>query len=62
MFTIEEIMNMFLTETIIESMGNWYARVLAVMSCVIPFSYIVFGFVLSFLLLYGLWKVLTGRV
>lgn len=62
MFTVEEIMDLFLTETIIESMGNWYPRVLAVMSCVIPFSYLLFGFALSLLLLYGIWRVVTGRV
>ena len=46
MFTVQEIMDMFLTETVIEAMGNWYPRVLAVMSCVIPFSYLLFGFAL----------------
>lgn len=61
MFTVEEILNLFLTETIIESMGNWYPRVIAVMSCVIPFSYLLFGFSLSLLLLYGIWRVVTGR-
>lgn len=61
MFTVEEIMNLFLTDTVIESMGNWYPRVLAVMSCVIPFSYLLFGFALAFLLLYGVWRVVTGR-
>lgn len=61
MFTIEEIMNLFLTESIIEALGNWYPRVLAVMSCVIPFSYLCFGFCLALLLLYGVWRVVTGR-
>lgn len=61
MFTVEELMNLFLTESIIEAMGNWYPRVLAVMSCVIPFSYLLFGFALVLLLLYGIWQVVTGR-
>lgn len=62
MYTVEEIMDLFLTETIIEIMGNWYPRVLAVMSCVIPISYLLFGFALALLLLYGVWRVVTGRV
>lgn len=62
MFTVEEIMDLFLTETIIDTMGNWYPRVIAVMSCVIPFSYLLFGFALALLLLYGIWRVVTGRV
>lgn len=61
MFTVQEIMELFLTDTVIESMGNWYPRVLAVMSCVIPFSYLLFGFALTFLLLYGVWRVVIGR-
>lgn len=61
MFTVEEFMDLFLSETIIETMGNWYPRVIAVMSCVIPFSYLCFGFALSLLLLYGVWRVVTGR-
>lgn len=61
MFTVQEIMDLFLTESVIESMGNWYPRVLAVMSCVIPFSYLLFGFALVLLLLYGIWRVVTGR-
>lgn len=42
----EYIMNIFMTEGLIEKLGNWYPRVLAVMSCVIPFTFIlgVFGF------------------
>lgn len=62
MFTVQEIMDLFLTESVIESMGNWYPRVLAVMSCVIPFSYLCFGFLLALLLLIGVWRVVTGRV
>lgn len=57
MFTVESIMNMFLTETVIESMGNWYPRVLAVMSCVIPCLYILFTFVTVGIILACIWKV-----
>ena len=57
MFTVEQIMDLFLTENVIESMGGWYPRVLAVMSCVIPFTYILFTMFTVVLLLYGLWKV-----
>lgn len=59
MFTIESIMDMFLTETVIESMGNWYPRVLAVMSCVIPAMYILFTFVTVCIILGCIWKLVT---
>lgn len=61
MFTVEDILNLFLTPSIIESMGNWYPRVIAVMSCVIPFTYLVFCMVLVFIILLGLWKLVTGK-
>lgn len=57
MFTIESIMNMFLTEQVIDDMGNWYPRVLAVMSCVIPTAYILFTFVTVCIILGCVWKV-----
>lgn len=57
MFTVENIMDMFLTETVIENMGNWYPRVLAVMSCVIPTAYILFTFVVVAIILACVWKV-----
>lgn len=59
MFTIENIMDMFLTEPVIESMGNWYPRVLAVMSCVIPTAYILFTFATVCIILGCVWKVVT---
>lgn len=59
MFTIENIMDMFLTESIVESMGNWYPRVLAVMSCVIPTAYILFTFITVGIILACVWKVIT---
>lgn len=57
MFTVEHIMDMFLTDTVIENMGNWYPRVLAVMSCVIPTAYILFTFVIVAIILACVWKV-----
>lgn len=56
MFTVEDIMNLFLSETVIENMGNWYPRVLAVMSCVIPAMYICFTFVTVCIILACVWK------
>lgn len=46
MIVTEYIMDLFMTDGLIEKLGNWYPRVLAVMSCVIPFTFIlgVFGF------------------
>ena len=52
-------MNMFLTETVIENMGNWYPRVLAVMSCVIPAMYILFTFTTVCIILGCIWKLVT---
>ena len=60
MFTVEEIMNLFLSETIIENMGNWYPRVLAVMSCVIPFVYLVFAMLCALFLLRAVYRLLAG--
>ena len=59
MFTVEDLMDLFLTPTIIESMGNWYPRVLAVMSCVIPTMYILFTFVTVAIILGCVWKLVT---
>ena len=57
MFTVEAIMDLFLTPIVIENMGNWYPRVLAVMSCVIPCLYILFTFVTVGIILGCIWKV-----
>jgi hypothetical protein len=59
MFTVQDVMDLFLTETVIESMGNWYPRVLAVMSCVIPTLYILFTFVTVAIFLVCIWKLVT---
>lgn len=62
MFTVQDILEIFLTEQIIETMGNWYPRVCAVMSCLIPTMYLAFGFFLAGSFIVALWKVVTGRV
>jgi len=59
MFTVQDVMDLFLTETVIESMGNWYPRVLAVMSCVIPTLYILFTLVTVVIILGCIWKLVT---
>lgn len=43
---VKSIMDLFINPELIEILGNWYPRVMAVMSCVIPFVFIlgVFGF------------------
>lgn len=56
MFTVEDIMTLFVSQTIIDSMGNWWPRVLAVMSCVIPTLYIAFTFVTVCIILACIWK------
>lgn len=58
---ISDLMGLFLTDDIIIAMGNWYPRVLAVMSCVVPFAYLLYGFALSLLLLYGVYRVVSGN-
>ena len=42
MYTVQNILNMFIDTELQETMGNWYPRVCAVMSCVIPTMYIAF--------------------
>lgn len=43
---VNDILTLFIDERTIEILGNWYPRVYAVMSCVIPFTFIVMSFVL----------------
>ena len=59
MFTVEEIMNYFVSQNVIDSMGNWWPRVLAVMSCVSPAMYIAFTFVTVCVILACVWKVVV---
>lgn len=49
---VDDILSMFIDQTTINILGNWYPRVYAVMSCVIPFTFIL-G---SFLLLALIWR------
>lgn len=49
-------MNFFVSQNVIDSMGNWWPRVLAVMSCVIPALYIVFTFTTVCIILACIWK------
>lgn len=55
---IHGILEMFIDSTTIEILGNWYARVYAVMSCVIPFTFILGAFALIALLIHETFKVL----
>lgn len=55
---VEYIMDMFLTDEVIATMGNWYPRVMAVMSCVIPVTFIIGVFALMALVLWASFKAL----
>lgn len=55
---IDYILNMFIDERTIEIMGNWYPRVYAVMSCVIPFTFILGVFIMFGLILHEIFKAL----
>ena len=56
MYTVEDLMSFFVSQNVIDSMGNWWPRVLAVMSCVIPALYIVFTFTTVCIILACIWK------
>ena len=60
MFTVSDILNIFLDDTIIANMGNWYPRVIAVMSCFIPAAYIIFAMVVCISLMYYIYRGLAG--
>lgn len=55
---INDLLMMFVDDTTIEIMGNWWPRVNAVMSCVIPFTFIIGAFALIGLLVHEAFKVL----
>lgn len=59
MFTVQQIMEYFVSSDVIETMGNWWPRVLAVMSCVIPALYLGFTFVTVGIILGIIWKLVT---
>ena len=55
---VEELLTLFISPDTVERMGNWYPRVLAVMSCVIPFT-ILLAFLGFFgLVLWSIYKLL----
>ena len=55
---IHEIMEMFMSAETIEILGNWYPRVYAVMSCVLPFTFVIGAFVLIGLLVHEAFRIL----
>lgn len=55
---IEELLTQFISADTVEKMGAWYPRVLAVMSCVIPFMYVLAVIGFHALALYALWRIL----
>lgn len=55
---VEDIMNMFITDNQIADLGNWYPRVLAVMSCVIPTLFIMASFAFIGLILWAVYRAL----
>ena len=55
---IDYIMNIFLDENAISIMGNWYARVYAVMSCVIPCLFILGVFAMFAMILHEVFQIL----
>lgn len=53
---IHSILSMFIDDTTISILGNWYPRVYAVMSCVIPFTFILGVFLFLGLILREVFK------
>lgn len=53
-----DIMMLFIDERMIETLGNWYPRVMAVMSCVIPFTYVSASLLGLALILHNVWRTL----
>lgn len=60
MFEVQDILDFFLSPDLIDTMGNWYPRVVAVMSCVIPTMYIAFCMICVVMLLACIWR-LTAK-
>ena len=55
---INDILSMFIDDATITILGNWYARVYAVMSCVIPFTFIIGAFALIALILHEVFRII----
>lgn len=57
MYEVQEILDFFISSEMVESMGNWWPRVIAVMSCVIPTMYLLFAMVCVILLLVSIYRI-----
>lgn len=53
-----DIMMLFIDERMIQTLGNWYPRVMAVMSCVIPFTFVLASLLGLGLILHNVWRAL----
>lgn len=53
---VKEIMDLFINPELIDILGNWYPRVMAVMSCVIPFMFILGVFAMIGLTVLACWR------
>lgn len=53
---VKEIMDLFVNPELIDILGNWYPRVMAVMSCVIPFMFILGVFAMIGLTVLACWR------
>ena len=60
MYKVQDILDFFISAEMVETMGNWWPRVVAVMSCVIPFMYTLFAMVCVLLLLVSVYR-LVGK-
>lgn len=57
MYEVQEILDFFISSEMVEGMGNWWPRVIAVMSCVIPTMYLLFAMVCVILLLVSIYRI-----
>ena len=55
---VGEIMELFIDSNTQSVLGNWYPRVMAVMSCVIPFTFILASFAFVGLVLFAVYRAL----
>ena len=55
---VGEIMELFIDSNTQAVLGNWYPRVMAVMSCVIPFTFILGSFAFVGLVLFAVYRAL----
>lgn len=60
MYEVSEILSFFISADMVETMGNWWPRVIAVMSCVIPTMYIAFAMICVIMVLSCVWR-LTAK-